>query len=163
MEGSILRCFQEEVLSPDDNKTPRIRHAIIREAVLQELMEYRRRLGLNVTLDPTDNTPFFTNRSGKHYLLSSLSDFVTKKLAAASLITVQGGKTTAHYFRHYFVRNAFRNGASVDRISKTIGHSISRITEENYLPRELHKELDVGDFVVLPTNDPTQNDSINKE
>lgn len=123
------------------------RHAHIKDYVLQELMEYRRRLGLHTTIDPNDNSPFYPNRSRKHYRLTSLSDIVTKKLATANLRTTQNQKTTAHYFRHYFARAAFNNGATVDRIAKTLGHTSSKIAEENYLSRELKKEHDVSDFV----------------
>jgi integrase len=132
-----------------ETKRDGVRHAMIKEYVLQELLEYRRRLGLSTTLDSTDHSPFYPNRSGKHYLLTSLSAIVTKKLAAANLQTTQDHKTTAHYFRHFFARRAFESGASTDRIAKTLGHSTSRITEENYLHRELKKEFDVSDFVEL--------------
>ncbi len=123
------------------------RHAHIKDYVLSELIEYRRRLGLYTTIDPNDDSPFYPNRNGRHYLLTSLSANVTKKLAAAALTTTKNQKATAHYFRHYFARQAFNNGAPTDRIAKTLGHSSSRITEENYLSRELKKEHDVSDYV----------------
>jgi integrase/recombinase XerD len=125
------------------------RHAHIKEYVLQELVEYRRRLGLGTAINPNDRSPFYPNRSGKHYRLTSLSDIVTKKLAAAKLQTTHGQKTTAHYFRHYFAREAYNNGASVDRIAKTLGHESSRTTEQNYLSRDLKKEHDVSHFVEI--------------
>ncbi|WP_336775274.1 tyrosine-type recombinase/integrase [Paenibacillus sp. MMO-58] len=125
------------------------RHAHIKEYVLKEIIEYRRRLGLNVSIDPTDESPFYPNRTGKRYLLTSLSAIVTKKLAKAQVVTIQNNKVTAHYFRHFFARTAFNSGAPTDRISKTLGHSSSKITEENYLHRELKKEHDVSDFVDL--------------
>jgi integrase/recombinase XerD len=124
-------------------------HALIKEYVLEELLEYRRRLGVKTVIDPFDDSPFYPNRSNKHYLLTSLSSIVTKKLAAANLRTVQDQKTSAHFFRHFFARSAFEGGASTDRIARTLGHSTSRITEENYLHRELKKEFDVSDFVNL--------------
>lgn len=128
-------------------KRDRIRHAHIKEYVLKELQEYRQRVGLNISLDPNDYSPFYPNRMGKHYLLTSLSSIVTKKLADAHLRTTQNYKTTAHFFRHFFARAAYNAGASVDRISKTLDHSSTRVTEENYLHRELKKEHDVSDYV----------------
>ncbi|MFD2614734.1 tyrosine-type recombinase/integrase [Paenibacillus gansuensis] len=126
-----------------------VRHAPIKNYVLQVLIEYRRRLGLNVDLNPNDESPFYPNRVGKHYLLTSLSAIVTRKMAAANLRTTNDEKATAHFMRHYFARSAFQNGATTDRIAKTLGHSSSKVTEENYLHRELKKDFDVSDFVEL--------------
>ncbi|WP_169088641.1 tyrosine-type recombinase/integrase [Paenibacillus sp. PL91] len=126
------------------------RHAHIKNYVLQELFEYRRRLGLNTIIDPNDESPFYPNRNGKHYLLSSLSAIVTKKLAAANLRTERNQKTTAHYFRHYFARAAFNSGAPLDKIAKTLDHSSSRTTEENYLSRDIKKDNDVSEYVDIP-------------
>lgn len=39
-------------------KRGKIRHANIKDYVLEELIEYRKRLGLSSELDPTDQTPF---------------------------------------------------------------------------------------------------------
>ncbi|KRE47223.1 tyrosine-type recombinase/integrase [Paenibacillus sp. Soil522] len=126
------------------------RHAHIKDYVLQELQEYRRRLGLSTTIDPNDESPFYPNRNGKHYLLTSLSAIVTRKLAAAKLRTDLNQKTTAHYFRHYFARAAYNSGAPVDKIAKTLDHATSRTTEDNYLSRDIKKENDVSEFVVIP-------------
>lgn len=126
------------------------RHAHIKKYVLQKLMEYRKRLGLSIVIDPFDETPFYPNRNGKRYLLTSLSAIVTKKLAAANLLTERNQKTTAHYFRHYFARSAYNSGASVDKIAKTLDHSTSRTTEDNYLSRDIKKENDVSEFVNIP-------------
>lgn len=136
------------------------RHAHIKKYVLQELLEYRRRLGLSTTIDPHDETPFYPNRNGKHYLLTSLSAIVTKKLAAANLRTERNQKTTAHYFRHYFARAAYNSGAPVDKIAKTLDHSTSRTTEDNYLSRDIKKENDVSEFVVIPGFEEKNDDGI---
>lgn len=50
---------------------------------------------------------------------------------------------------HYFAQRAFENGASTDRIAKTLGHATSPTTEETYLHREMKKEFDVSDYVEL--------------
>lgn len=125
------------------------RHVLIRPEVLALIIEYRKRLGLNFAIDPEDTTPFFPNRYGKRYTLSSLSAHVTKKLAESGLLTEKEHKTTAHFFRHYFARSAFNQGASVDKIAKTLGHKSTQTTE-NYLSRELRKENDVADLVTIP-------------
>ncbi|QQZ64470.1 site-specific integrase (plasmid) [Paenibacillus sonchi] len=125
------------------------RHAHIRNEVFQLLTEYRRRLGLATEIDPTDQTPFYPNRYGKRYTLTSLSALVSKKLAAANLRTESHHKATAHFLRHYFARAAFNNGASIGMIAKTLDHKSTQTTE-NYLSRELKKENDVSDFVSIP-------------
>ncbi|CAM4044641.1 site-specific integrase [Paenibacillus alkaliterrae] len=136
------------------------RHAHIKKYVLQELLEYRRRLGLSTTIDSHDETPFYPNRNGMHYLLTSLSAIVTKKLAAANLRTERNQKTTAHYFRHYFARAAYNSGAPIDKIAETLDHSTSRTTEDNYLSRDIKKENDVSDFVVIPGFEVQNDDGI---
>lgn len=126
------------------------RHVHVRPDVLGLICEYRKRLGINIQIDPNDSSPFFPNRYGKRYTLTSLSAQVSKKLHVAGLITTQNyKKTTAHFFRHYFARTAFNNGAPIDLISKTLGHKSTRTTE-NYLSRELKKENDVSDLVTVP-------------
>jgi integrase len=82
--------------------------------LVQVLKEYRRRLGLSTAIDPNDETPFYPNRHGKHYLLSSLFATVSKKLAEANFQTIRDGKTTAHYFHHYFARSAY-NGKLITK------------------------------------------------
>ncbi|MGU3473169.1 tyrosine-type recombinase/integrase [Paenibacillus sp. D51F] len=126
------------------------RHAVVQPAVLEELMEYRRRLGLSTTLSVQDKSPFYPNKYGRPYTLTSLSAIVTKKLAAANVVTVQEQKATAHYFRHYFARSAFNNGASIEKIAATLDHSSIRTTEQNYLSRELKKENDISHLVDIP-------------
>ncbi len=126
------------------------RHAQIKSTVLIALIEYRKRLGLNVEIDARDKSPLFPNRYGKQYSLTSLSALVSNKLENANFRTVTNHKTTAHFFRHYFARTAHNNGAPIDMIAKTLGHATSRTTENNYLSRELKKEHDVTDYVVIP-------------
>lgn len=125
------------------------RHVFIRPEVLALIIEYRKRLGLGTKIDPEDTSPFFPNRYGKRYSLTSLSALVTKQLAASGLLTDKKHKTTAHFFRHYFARSAFNKGASVDKIAKTLDHKSTQTTE-NYLSRELKKENDVADLVTIP-------------
>ncbi|MGF7035329.1 site-specific recombinase XerD [Paenibacillus mucilaginosus] len=123
------------------------RHALIKDYAVEVLKEYRRRVGLPAELDLEDKSPFYPNRSGKHYRLSSLSTYLSKKMAAAGLKTIEGHRTTPHFLRHAFAQVAYANGASTDYISETLGHSDTRITKVNYLSRRIKKDHDVGEFV----------------
>ncbi|MFS1513113.1 tyrosine-type recombinase/integrase [Chengkuizengella sp. SCS-71B] len=130
-------------------KRDKVRHALIKEYVLEEILEYRSRVGLNVELNAKDDSPFYPNRHGKRYTLSSLSTTLSKQLAEAGLTTVQGERVTPHFLRHFFARTAYSNGAPLDHIADTLDHSDPRITKQNYLYRELKKEHDVSEFVDL--------------
>ncbi|WP_054025079.1 tyrosine-type recombinase/integrase [Bacillus sp. FJAT-28004] len=130
-------------------KRDKVRHAHIKDYALKVLIEYRKRLGLNIAINADDQTPFYPNRFGRHYSLSSLSTYLSKQMADAKLTTIYGGRVTPHYLRHYFAQTAYTQGAPLDWISETLGHSSSTITKENYLSKLLKKERDVSDFVDL--------------
>lgn len=128
-------------------KRDKIRHVHLREYVLADLIEYRKRLGLSTQIDREDKTPFYPNRLGKRYNLSSLSTSLSNNMKAAGLTTVHGTRVTPHFMRHYFVQAAYANGAPLDWISETLDHSSTKITKDNYLSRQMKKERDVSDFV----------------
>ncbi|NBI27455.1 tyrosine-type recombinase/integrase [Chengkuizengella marina] len=130
-------------------KRDKVRHALIKDYVLEEIKEYRGRVGFDSELNTSDNSPFYPNRYGKKYTLSSLSTTLSKQLADAGLTTVQGERVTPHFLRHFFARTAYSNGAPLDHIADTLDHSDPRITKQNYLYRELKKEHDVSEFVDL--------------
>ncbi|MDP5273565.1 tyrosine-type recombinase/integrase [Chengkuizengella axinellae] len=130
-------------------KRDKVRHALIKDYVLEEIKEYRGRVGLDIELNSDDESPFYPNRYGKRYSLSSLSTTLSKQLAHSGLTTVQGERVTPHFLRHFFARTAYSNGAPLDHIADTLDHSDPRITKQNYLYRELKKEHDVSEFVDL--------------
>ncbi|MCY9666449.1 tyrosine-type recombinase/integrase [Paenibacillus alginolyticus] len=130
-------------------KRDKKRHVHIKEYVLASLMEYRKRVGLSTELNGEDETAFYPNRLGRRYNLSSLSTYLSKCMVVAGLTTIQGHRVTPHYMRHFYAQTAFANGAPLDWISETIGHSSTKITKENYLSRQLKKERDVSDYVDL--------------
>lgn len=128
-------------------KRDKIRHVHIKDYALEALREYRRRLGLGIELDSHDETPFYPNRLGQRYRLSSLSAYLSRQMEEAGLTTIQGKRVTPHFMRHYFAQTAFANGAPLDWISETIDHSSTKITKDNYLSRQMKKERDVSDYV----------------
>ncbi|CAH8721269.1 site-specific integrase [Bacillus cereus] len=130
-------------------KGRKIRHVLLKEYVLHEIQEYRLRVGLQSELDPYDETPFFPNRYGRHYRLTSLSTSFSKKMAEIGLVTECGGRITPHFMRHFFAQEAYDAGASTDNIADTLQHSDPKITKSNYLKRQLQKEHDVSVFVDL--------------
>lgn len=130
-------------------KRDKIRHAQIKDYALEALMEYRRRVGLGIELNANDSSPFYPNRLGQRYRLSSLSTYLSKQMEEAGLTTIQGRRVTPHFMRHYFAQTAFANGAPLDWIAETVDHSSSKITKDNYLSRQLKKDLDVSDYVNL--------------
>jgi integrase/recombinase XerD len=130
-------------------KRGKVRHANIKDYVLEVLFEYRRRLGLSTKIDSNDLSPFYPNRLKKHYSLSSLSSSLSKKMEEAGLVTRQNARSTPHGFRHYFAQAAFAAGAPVSFIAETLGHSNDRTTKENYLRNSLKKENDVSEYVDL--------------
>lgn len=130
-------------------KGDKLRHVHIKDYALEVLMEYRRRVGLPVALHSGDASPFYPNRRGKRYNLTSLSSYLSEQMAAAGLTTVHGHRVTPHFMRHYFAQTSYANGAPLDWISETVGHSSTKITKDNYLSRQLKKERDVSDYVDL--------------
>lgn len=130
-------------------KSDKIRHVHIKDYALSVLMEYRKRVGLGVELMAEDDSPFYPNRHGRRYRLTSLSTYLSEQMAAAGLTTVHGQRVTPHFMRHYFAQTSYANGAPLDWISETVGHSSTKITKENYLSRQLKKERDVSDYVDL--------------
>ncbi|MFC5449068.1 tyrosine-type recombinase/integrase [Paenibacillus aestuarii] len=130
-------------------KRDKKRHVHIKDYVLADLIEYRKRVGLSTELNAENDTPFYPNRLGRRYNLSSLSTYLSKCMAAAGLTTIQGHRVTPHFMRHWYAQTAFTNGAPLDWISETIGHSSTKITKDNYLSRQLKKDRDVSDFVDL--------------
>lgn len=130
-------------------KRDKLRHAHIKDYALAALLEYRRRLGMTTIISPTDPTPFYPNRQGLCYTLSSLSASLSKWMAEAGLTTIHGHRITPHYLRHYFTQTAYAKGAPLDWISETLDHSSTKITKENYLSRVMKKERDVSDYVDL--------------
>lgn len=130
-------------------KRNKIRHAHIKEYVLNVLREYRRRVGLSDAIIKEATSPFYPNRFGKPYTLTNLSTFLSDKLEEAGVRTLQQERITPHFLRHYFAQTAYANGAQLERISDTLGHSDMRITKENYLRGDLNKEHDVSEFVDL--------------
>lgn len=130
-------------------KADKIRHVHIKDYALDVLKEYRKRVGLGIGLNSGDASPFYPNRLGKRYNLTSLSTYLSEQMAAAGLTTVHGNRVTPHFMRHYFAQTSYANGAPLDWISETVGHSSTKITKENYLSRQLKKERDVSDYVDL--------------
>ncbi|MDN4067584.1 tyrosine-type recombinase/integrase [Paenibacillus vini] len=128
-------------------KRGKVRHANIKKYALEELFEYRRRLGLTTELNSKDDSPFYPNRLGKHYTLSGLSSTLSKHMEAAGLTTIQNVKVSPHFIRHYFAQTAFANGAPIGFIAETLSHSSERTTKENYLRNNLGKDHDVSKYV----------------
>ncbi|GFN33016.1 tyrosine-type recombinase/integrase [Paenibacillus xylaniclasticus] len=128
-------------------KRDKIRHVHIKDYALQALLEYRRRVGLRTELNSEDDSPFYPNRLGRRYSLSSLSTYLSKCIEDAGLTTVHGHRVTPHFMRHYFAQTAYAKGAPLDWISETVDHSSTKITKDNYLSRQLKKDRDVSDFV----------------
>ncbi|MBJ6359966.1 tyrosine-type recombinase/integrase [Paenibacillus sp. GCM10012307] len=130
-------------------KRDKLRHAHIKDYALEALLEYRHRLGMSTDINGRDNSPFYPNRFGKRYSLSSLSTALSRSMEEAGLTTVHGNRITPHYLRHYFTQTAFAKGAPLDWISETLDHSSTKITKDNYLSRMMKKERDVSDYVDL--------------
>ncbi|WP_281278825.1 tyrosine-type recombinase/integrase [Paenibacillus kobensis] len=130
-------------------KRDKIRHVHIKDYALNVLLEYRKRVGLSTELNSEDETPFYPNRYGQRYTLSSLSSYLSKYIAAAGLTTIHGNRVTPHFMRHYFAQTAYAKGAPLDWISETVDHSSTKITKDNYLSRQLKKDRDVSDYVDL--------------
>lgn len=128
-------------------KGDKVRDAYIQENVLEVLKEYRRRVGLSDQLNPTDQSPFYPNRHGGFYNSNALSEQLNKYLEAAGVRT-KDRRITAHWFRHYFSRQADMAGASITDIQRTLGHE-SIITTQGYLDRSTSRRLNVGKHVKL--------------
>ena len=128
-------------------KGDKLREAYIHEEVLDLLREYRKRVGLSDRLDPSDKSPLYPNNHGGFYNSNALSAQLNSYLEAAGVRTEER-KITAHWFRHYFARQADIAGASITDIQRTLGHE-SLLTTQGYLDRLTSRRLNVGRMVKL--------------
>ena len=128
-------------------KGNKIRDAYIQENVLDVIKEYRRRVGMSDQINPADKSPFYPNVRGEHYNPRALSEQLNKYLQQAGVRTDER-KITAHWFRHYFARQADLAGASLTDIQRTLGHE-SVITTQGYLERSAMRRQNVGRLVKI--------------
>lgn len=130
------------------------RTAIIFNDVLDSIIEFRKRRGLKVEIDPGDTTAFFPKPIGSHYSSKYLSNEFSNLVEATNFnfIKHRTDRITPHTCRHYTAAYLSDKGADIRAIQDALGHS-SIITTEGYLWKkrklENHAGLKLGkNFVV---------------
>lgn len=120
-------------------------HALIQEVVYERIIKFRERRGLKTVLDPTDDRPLFTTRTGKAFNYKYLSNYIIDIIEKTELdfIKTRSDKITPHSFRHFWAIYSRQQGASVYDIQKRLGHSSVTVTER-YLEKDQDLERDPG-------------------
>ncbi|WP_164931551.1 tyrosine-type recombinase/integrase [Longirhabdus pacifica] len=129
-------------------KRNEVRHALIKQIVMDRLQTLRQRKGLSPLLDPSDDTPLFTTNRGNSYHFSDLSKYVTKiiKQTQFPFLQYKQGNVTPHWFRHYFAQEAHKQGAPLLFIQQTLAHKKVETTEI-YLKEMMKKENDAAQYL----------------
>ena len=111
--------------------------------VYESLLAFRKRRRLPTTLDPLCDTPLIVTFNNKAYSAKYMSNFVTHIIERTRFDFLysngRNGKITAHYFRHFFAIYSLEQGANIQYISRSLGHS-NLSTTQIYLERHLKKQ-----------------------
>lgn len=91
----------------------------LRPDVWKFLRDLRKCAGLAFDIDPTDETPLFTNKDG-----DACTDRYFRKVAKETAQRAGIKKPVSpHWFRHTFATLALEGGADVEKVRRQLGHS----------------------------------------
>lgn len=117
------------------------REVLLHPNIIEEIRLFRLRRRLEFHLDPTDDSPIFTTATGKSYNYKYLSNYLTKHMNKADITFIKIRKTpiTPHFLRHAYAIISAENGATLETISPSLGHSSFRTTAR-YLEKRLSRK-----------------------
>lgn len=92
-------------------------------------------------LESTDESPIFTTANGNPFSYKYLSNYLTKHINNADISFVKMRRTpiTPHFLRHVYTIISTENGASLESISPSLGHTNYRTTAR-YLEKRLTRK-----------------------
>lgn len=117
------------------------REVLLHPNIIEGIKSFRLRRRLDFTLDPTDDAPIFTTANGMPYSYKYLSNYLTRHINNADLTFIKMRKTpiTPHFLRHAYAIISAENGATLESISPSLGHSSYRTTAR-YLEKRLSRK-----------------------
>lgn len=101
------------------------REVLIHPNVLQAIIRFRERRGLDLKLVPNDDSPLFTTSKGKAYEYKYLSNYLIKKINQLDhdFIKLRTQRITPHFFRHAFALISSEQGVNIQFIQESLGHN----------------------------------------
>jgi integrase/recombinase XerD len=100
---------------------------------------------LPIELNPTDNTPLIPNIKKNHYDFTYLSRYVTDIVKDTNLpfLKDKQGDISPHWMRHFFANHSLDNGANLEYIRQTLGHSMLKTTQ-GYLRKNMERKYNAA-------------------
>ncbi|KAB8138534.1 tyrosine-type recombinase/integrase [Gracilibacillus oryzae] len=128
-------------------KNKKHRDVLIFPYVLEALKILRRRRRLPEQLNPNDRSPLLANRSQTFYESTYLSKYVKKIIFQTNFpfLMSKNGPITPHWFRHFFANHSLDNGANLEYIRQTLGHSMLKTTQ-GYLRKNMERKNNAALF-----------------
>ncbi|WP_182102495.1 tyrosine-type recombinase/integrase [Niallia taxi] len=122
-------------------KNNKHRDVVIFPYVLEALQMLRKRRRLPVELNPSDDTPLIPTIRKKHYDFTYLSRYVTEIIKETNLpfLEHKQGDISSHWLRHFFANHSLDNGANLEYIRQTLGHSMLKTTQ-GYLRKNIERK-----------------------
>jgi integrase/recombinase XerD len=117
------------------------REVLLHPNIIEEIRLFRIRRRLEFKLDTTDDSPIFTTATGNPYNYKYLSNYLTKHINKADITFIKIRRTpiTPHFLRHAYAIISAENGATLESISPSLGHSSYRTTAR-YLEKRLSRK-----------------------
>lgn len=122
-------------------KNKKHRDVVIFPYVLDALKIIRKRRKLPIELDPTDMSPVIPTIKQQFYDHTYLSRYVKKIIQETNLPFLESKEReiTPHWFRHFFANHSLDNGAGLEYIRQTLGHSLLKTTQ-GYLRKNMERK-----------------------
>ncbi|MFC4404424.1 tyrosine-type recombinase/integrase [Gracilibacillus xinjiangensis] len=122
-------------------KNKKHRDVLIFPYVLEALKMLRKRRRLSDQLNSNDHSPLLPNQSRTFYSATYLSKYVKKIIRQTNFpfLMNKDGPITPHWFRHFFANHSLDQGANLEYIRQTLGHSMLRTTQ-GYLRKNMERK-----------------------
>ncbi|WP_273130542.1 tyrosine-type recombinase/integrase [Bacillus weihaiensis] len=117
------------------------REVLLHPNIIEGIRVFRLRRRADFVLDSTDDSPIFTTANGNPYSYKYLSNYLTKHINKANITFIRMRRTpiTPHFLRHAYAIISAENGATLESISPSLGHSNYRTTAR-YLEKRLSRK-----------------------
>jgi len=117
------------------------REVLLHPNIIEGIRLFRLRRRLDFVLDPTNDAPIFTTANGNPYSYKYLSNYLIKHINNADITFIKMRRTpiTPHFLRHAYAIISTENGATLESISPSLGHTSYRTTAR-YLEKKLSRK-----------------------
>ena len=117
------------------------REVLLHPNIIEGIRLFRLRRRVDFVLDSNDDSPIFITANGNPYSYKYLSNYLTKHINNADISFVKMRRTpiTPHFLRHAYAIISAENGATLESISPSLGHTNYRTTAR-YLEKRLSRK-----------------------